>query len=302
MYCRKALILSLLAASSASCSEPPPAAGPFQQAGEAALAWTAKIVEFGPRPPGSEAHRKQQALVIEALRVAGGGVEEIAFTAQTPKGPVAMKNVIAKFDGAGDRIIVISGHYDTLSRPDLRFVGANDGGSSTGFLLKLAEMLAERERRDDVWLAFFDGEESFVRWTGSDHTYGSRHQAAQWSVDGTVQRIKALINVDMIGDADLRLSYEEQSTPWLRDLVWDVGARLGYSQVFADRRPTYIADDHVPFLNLGIPAVDLIDLEYGGGNRYWHTEHDTMDKLSAASFGVMLHVVLETIDELAERP
>jgi Zn-dependent M28 family amino/carboxypeptidase len=149
---------------------------------------------------------------------------------------------------------------------------------------------------------FFDGEESFVQWTGSDHTYGSRHQAAQWSLDGTAQRIKALINVDMIGDADLRLVYEQQSTPWLRDLVWDVGVRLGYSDVFADRRPSYIADDHVPFLELGIPALDLIDFEYGRGNSYWHNEQDTMDKLSAQSFAVVLHVVLETLEALADRP
>jgi Zn-dependent M28 family amino/carboxypeptidase len=302
MYCRKALILSLLAASSASCSDPPPPAEPYPRAGEDALAWTAKVVALGPRPSGSEAHRKQQALVVAALRASGADVEEIAFTAQTPHGPVAMKNVIAKFNGASERVVVISGHYDTLSRPDLHFVGANDGGSSTGLLLQLAAMLRERELRDDVWLVFFDGEESFVQWTGSDHTYGSRYQAAQWSVDGTAERIKALINVDMIGDADLRLVYEQQSTPWLRDLVWDVGVRLGYSDVFADRRPSYIADDHVSFLELGIPALDLIDFEYGGGNSYWHNEQDTMDKLSAASFAVVLHVVLETLGVLADRP
>ncbi|MDA1313958.1 MAG: M28 family peptidase [Acidobacteria bacterium] len=302
MYCRKALIIGLLMAAAASCSEPPTVAGSFLNAGEGALAWTAKLVELGPRPPGSEAHRKQQALVVAALRATGADVEELAFTAQTPLGPVAMKNVIAKFYGASDRIVVISGHYDTLSRSGLHFVGANDGGSSAGLLLQLAEILAERKLQDDVWLAFFDGEESFVQWTGSDHTYGSRHQAAQWSVDGTAARINALINVDMIGDADLRLVYEQQSTPWLRDLVWDVGVRLGYTEVFADRSPAYIADDHVSFLQLGIPAVDLIDFEYGGGNSYWHNEHDTMDKLSAASFGVMLHVVLETIEQLAARP
>lgn len=304
IHCRKVILLSLLVASSATCSDPPPAAatGPYLQAGEQALAWTTKVVDLGPRPPGSEAHHKQQSLVIDALRATGATVEEVAFTAQTPHGPIAMKNVIAKFDGASDRVVVISGHYDTLNRPGLHFVGANDGGSSTGLLLQLAAMAAEKKLRDDVWLVLFDGEEALVRWSGSDHTYGSRHQAAQWSVDGTAGRIKALINVDMIGDADLRLAYEEQSTPWLRDLVWDVGTRLGYADVFPDRRPTYIDDDHVSFLRVGIPAVDLIDFDYGGGNRYWHTEQDTLDKLSPASFGVILHVVLETINQLAGRP
>jgi len=293
----------LLAASSATCSDPPPAAtGPYLQAGKQALAWTTKVVELGPRPPGSEAHRKQQSLVIDALRSTGAAVEEVAFTAQTPHGPIEMKNVIAKFDGTSDRVVVISGHYDTLKRPGLHFVGANDGGSSTGLLVQLAAMLPEQELADDVWLVLFDGEEALVRWNGSDHTYGSRHQAAQWSADRTAERIKALINVDMIGDADLRLVYEQQSTPWLRDLVWDVGTRLGYTDVFANRRPTYIDDDHASFLRVGIPAVDLIDFDYGAGNQYWHTEQDTLDKLSPASFGVMLHVLLETIGELAAQP
>lgn len=304
IHCRKVILLSLLVASSATCSDPPPVAatGPYLQAGEQALAWTAKVVELGPRPPGSEAHSKQQSLVIDALHATGASVEEVAFNAQTPHGPIEMKNVIAKFDGASDRVVVISGHYDTLNRPGLHFVGANDGGSSTGLLLQLAAMLAEQELRDDVWLVLFDGEEALVRWSGSDHTYGSRHQAAQWSVDGTAGRIKALINVDMVGDADLRLAYEEQSTPWLRELVWDVGTRLSYTEVFSNRQPTYIDDDHASFLRVGIPAVDLIDFDYGDGNRYWHTEQDTMDKLSPASFGVMLHVLLETIGELATRP
>jgi Zn-dependent M28 family amino/carboxypeptidase len=299
MYGRKALIVSLLMTGTASCSEPP--AVPSSPEGERALAWTKRVVDLGPRPPGSEAHRRQQALVVEGLKAAGGIVEEIDFTAQTPKGPVEMKNILAKFDGAGDRVVVISGHYDTLNRPGLHFVGANDGGSSTGFLLALAEALSKRQLRDNVWIAFFDGEESTIRWTGSDHTYGSRHQAAQWSVDGSAEDIKALINVDMIGDADLQLVYEQQSTPWLRDLIWDAGARLGYDRVFANRSPTFIADDHSSFLALGIPAVDLIDFNYGPGNGYWHTEQDTMDKLSAESFGVMLHVLIEAIEELADR-
>lgn len=300
MRCRKALILALLASGVASCSEPPKVS--FARGGEKALAWTERVVALGPRPPGSEAHRKQQSLVVAALTETADEVEEVAFTAQTPQGPIAMKNIIAKFSGGSDRIVVISGHYDTMTRPEIDFVGANDGGSSTGFLLALAEILAQQQPRDSVWLAFFDGEEAIVRWRGSDHTYGSRHQAAQWSVDGSASRIKALINVDMIGDADLQLVYEQQSTPWLRDLIWSTGRRLGYEDVFANRQPAFIADDHASFLAVGIPAVDLIDFHYGLGNRYWHTEHDTIDKLSARSFAVMLDVVLETLNELAVRP
>jgi Zn-dependent M28 family amino/carboxypeptidase len=213
-----------------------------------------------------------------------------------------MANIIAEFSGITDRVVVISGHYDTFSRPGLHFVGAHDGGSSTGFLLALARLLSEDERKDPVWLVFFDGEESFRRWSGDDHTYGSRRLAAQWRRDGTAKRIKALINVDMIGDADLRLAYESRSTPWLRDLVRRTGNRLGYGRVFADTRPSYIEDDHYPFLEAGISAVDLIDFNYGPGNRFWHTEDDTLDKLSAASFSAMLHVVSEVRKELEKVP
>ena len=300
MRCRKVVALSLFGVGVASCSEQ--TAVPLLREGERALAWTAKVVALGPRPPGSDAHRKQQDLVVAALRETTGAVEEVAFMGQTPRGPIAMKNIIAKFKGNSDRVVVISGHYDTLRRPDIEFVGANDGGSSTGFLLALAEILSEQKLHDNVWLAFFDGEEAIMRWQGGDHTYGSRRQAAQWSLDGAAERIKALINVDMIGDADLRLSYEEQSTPWLRELIWSTGMQLGYEDVFADRRPAFIDDDHVSFLAVGIPAVDLIDFNYGLGNRYWHTEFDTIDKLSAKSFAAILHVVLETLNKLSQRP
>jgi Zn-dependent M28 family amino/carboxypeptidase len=105
----------------------------------------------------------------------------------------------------------------------------------------------------------------------------------------------------MIGDADLQLLYEGYSTPWLRDLIWETGNDLGYPTVFAQTTPSYIEDDHRPFLDAGVPAVDLIDFHYGPSNRYWHTEEDTLDKLSARSFGVMVHVVLETVQKLEQR-
>src|SRR5690606_29469100 len=125
-------------------------------------------------------------------------------------------------------ILVVSGHYDTLSRDGIDFVGANDGGSSTGALLALADHLAKQTRRDTVRLAFFDGEEAQVAWQNDDHTYGSRRLAAAWAADGTASNIAALINIDMIGDANLSVLYEGNSTPWLRDLVVSVAQRLGY--------------------------------------------------------------------------
>ena len=272
----------------------------WMAAGQAALGWARRVVQLGPRPPASEAHRKQQTLIEAELSRLGAEVDREPFTAQTPRGPIEMVNLIARFPAPSDRIIVVSGHYDTYHRPGLHFVGANDGGSSVGFLLALAGLLAERERENSVWLVFFDGEEAVVRWDQNDQTYGSRHQLAAWKRQGILPSIRALINVDMIGDARLGLTYERHSTTWLRDLIWRTADRLGYADAFPTGTDQYIEDDHLPFIDAGVPAADLIDFEYGPGNRYWHTEYDTIDKLSSTSFAITLHVVSETLGQLSK--
>ncbi len=288
---RLPLLLALLA-----CSSP---AQSFD--GQAALEATRRVVSFGPRLAGSPAHRKLRQWLTGELRPLKCELVEDPFTATTPLGPRQMTNLIAKFPGSSRRIVVVSGHYDTYAREGLHFVGANDGGSSTAFLLQLARTLAHAPHRASVWLVWFDGEESLVSWQGNDHTYGSRHLASKWKSEGVVEKILALINVDMIGDAELSLVYELESTAWLRDLVWSVAGRLGYSAQFSRRFRTAIGDDHVPFLEAGAPALDLIDFDYGPGNQYWHTERDTMDKLSARSFEIVGRVVMETIRTLEQR-
>jgi Zn-dependent M28 family amino/carboxypeptidase len=285
----------------AACTPASSTKAEFAEAGDAALAWTKRVVELGPRPAGSPAHRGLQELLVSELSKQDGQVVQEKFTAQTPRGAIGMNNIIAKFPGSSGKIVVISGHYDTYHREGLRFTGANDAGSSTGALLALAELLRGRQLVDDVWLVFFDGEESLVEWRGEDHTYGSRYLAGKWRNDGTASQIKAVINLDMIGDADLQLVYEENSTPWLREMIWGVAERLGYRQHFPREARGAIADDHMPFIEAGYSAVDLIDFEYGAFNRYWHTEMDTIDKLSAQSFAVILHVVSEILNELAKR-
>lgn len=283
-----------------AAAQGPSAAPAFD--GSAALEATRHVISFGPRPTGSAAHGKLREWLRSELRPLECEIVEDSFTANTPLGTRGMTNLIAKFPGPSGRVVVVTGHYDTYDRPGLRFVGANDGGSSTGFLLQLARSLARLPHRDSIWIVWFDGEESLVNWEGEDHTYGSRHLAKKWKADGTLDSVLALINVDMIGDADLRLIYELNSTPWLRDLVWSLAARLGYSRQFPRRSASAIEDDHLPFLEARLPAVDLIDFDYGPGNSYWHTEHDTLDKLSARSFEIVGQVVLETIRALEQRP
>jgi glutaminyl-peptide cyclotransferase len=292
------IAVALLAFAGLSCQAQAPPATPaaeYRLAGERALDWTKQFVELGPREAGSDALRAQQSLIAVGLEKLSCRVEEDAFIAATPVGALRMKNIIARFgDPNAESVIVVSGHYDTLRQSD--FVGANDGGSSAGLLMALAERL-DGSDAPAVWLVFLDGEEATVSWNGDDHTYGSRHLAGRWAADGTAQRISALINVDMIGDADLSLLYEGNSDSKLLGQVWTVAERLGYAAHFP-HRIGYIEDDHLSFTAVGIPSIDLIDFEYGHGNSYWHTSSDTMDKLSANSFAVMLHVLEQAIEEL----
>ncbi len=281
-----ALILAAL--SCTARSQPASVPEEYRRAGRAALEWTGKFTALGPRPAGSEALRAQQRLIAGALGKLSCSVEEDAFAAATPLGMLPMKNITARFGGRGaERVVVVSGHYDTLRQEG--FVGANDGGSSAGLLMALAERL-DSKAGAAVWVAFLDGEEALVRWSATDRTYGSRRLARRWQADGTARRIEALINVDMIGDKDLSLVFDRNSDPALMERVWSIAAELGYERHFP-RRVGYIEDDHLSFAAVGIPSIDLIDFNYGPGNAYWHTAEDTMDKLSADSFAVILHVV-----------
>ena len=301
MY-RPQIVMALALSACVACQAQSTVPEEYLEAGERAYELTAEVVALGPRPSGSAANAEQQRLIAEKLRRAGCDVQQIGFQAETPKGPVAMKNILCRFGGTSRRPVVISGHYDTYARPGLEFVGANDAGSSTGLLLAMAERLKGRALADPVWLVFLDGEESTVEWSGLDHTYGSRKLAEMWVADGTKERVKAIINVDMIGDRDLKLLYEGNSTPWLRELVFDTAHRLGYAEQFPKDAPGYIEDDHIEFLTRGFPALDLIDFEYGFFNGYWHTEADSMDKLDARSFAILLHVLEESLHQLTTRP
>jgi Zn-dependent M28 family amino/carboxypeptidase len=215
----------------------------------------------------------------------------------TPLGQTPMKNIIARFPGKSGNTVVITGHYDTKSMPGTFFVGANDGGSSAAFLLEMAKVLAHEPRKDEVLLVWFDGEEAVAQWSEYDSLYGSRHLAERWAGDSTLAHIKALINVDMIGDRNLDILKDMSSAGPLRELVWSVADRLGYGKHFL-RYDSSVEDDHIPFLRRGVNALDLIDLDYGPNNSYWHTNEDTVDKLSAESFQIVGRVVAETIKEL----
>jgi glutaminyl-peptide cyclotransferase len=261
--------------------------------GRDAFALTRRAVAFGPRADGTAAIQKLRTLIRAQLADSGCEISSDAFTANTPDGPIPMENIIAKFPGKSGRIIAVTGHYDTKNLPG--FVGANDGGSSTGFLLELAAVLRTRPRTDAIWLVFFDGEEARHDWSDTDSVYGSRHLADKWETEGALSKVKALINVDMIGDKNLKLVWDTGSSASLRELVWNAADSLGYTRYFP-REGGPIEDDHLPFVEKGVPSLDLIDFE--SQSTFWHTARDTMDKLDAASFQIVGDVVLKALGEL----
>ncbi len=260
--------------------------------GQRAFEQVRKAVEMGPRPSGSAAIQKLQTHIHTELRGCRCEVTDDDFVGHTPDGDVPMKNILARFAGSGDGVVVVSGHYDTKRMAG--FLGANDGGSSTGVLLELARVLAGAQRKSTVIVVWLDGEEAVRTWSDADSLYGSRHLAARWQSEGVIPQIRALVNVDMIGDKQLDILEEGNSNPSLRNKIWAIAAELGYSRSFLNTGSP-MDDDHLPFLERGVPAVDLIDFNYGPANRYWHSTEDTLDKLSPGSLEVVGRVLVELL-------
>ncbi len=272
-----------------------PAKGGF----DSARAWEhlRKQVGFGPRPSGTPAIVETRKYIVEQLKASGIEAKEQAFIGMTPLGEVSMANVIATIPGRRPERLVLASHYDTKLYREFRFVGANDGASSTAALLELGRLLKARQNELTIELLFLDGEEArMTEWRGTDNTYGSRHyvQAAQKS--GSLKTLRALVLLDMVGDRDLLIKRDSNSTPWLVDTIWAVAARLGHSSTFSSQL-TVIEDDHIPFLRAGVAAVDIIDLE----NPTWHTPQDDLEHVSARSLQVVGDVVLAAIPEIEKQ-
>jgi glutaminyl-peptide cyclotransferase len=277
--------------------EAPPAEQTGGFDGKRAFAHVAKQVGFGPRPSGSVAIGQLQEYIQSELRSCGCQVDVDSFTADTPVGRLPMKNIVAKIPGDKAGIILLATHYDTKLLPN--FVGADDGGSSTGVMLELARVLCAERGHYQVWITFFDGEEAVKEWSDTDSRYGSRQMAAKMAMSGELAKIKALLLADIVGTHTPHFKREADSTNWLVDLVWGVAKKLGYGNVFLDESME-VSDDHDPFLKRKVAAVDVIDLQnYPGGDvYYWHTAEDTLDKISAKSLAISGHVLLESVKRL----
>jgi Zn-dependent M28 family amino/carboxypeptidase len=275
-------------------SGPPPA---FD--GDRAMQYVKDIVKLGPRPLGSANHKKVEDYL--AARLKGDDVENDVFTADTPVGKFPVHNVIAKFPGNKDGIIVIASHYDTnYPLRDTPYVGANDGGSSSALLLELANQLRGKTLDGySVWLVWDDAEEAMKPDTEvpflDDSLYGIEHIAQKWQTDGTLKKVKVFLLADMIGDADLNIDRDGNSTPWVESVVQEAAKRLGYQSHFFGRTLPNVSDDHIPFVKRGVPSADLIDFDYGYNDVFWHTPQDTVDKLSPKSLEIVGSVLLEAV-------
>lgn len=261
------------------------------------------IVAFGPRWDGGKGQQRMGEYIHAKLK--NDRVEEDAFVADTPAGKIAMRNIVAKFPGTSDGIIVLGSHIDTnYPLRNTSFVGANDGASTTALLLGIADQLRGKKLQGySIWLAFLDGEESIpsstpgdLRWVSNQALYGSRHLAAKWQQDGTARKIKAFILADMIGDKDLDIQRDAGvSAPWLEDLILQAAEKLGYQSYFFAQTLNGLEDDHLPFARAGVPVADVIDINYGYNDSYHHTTQDTLDKISPKSIQIAGDVILETI-------
>lgn len=240
--------------------------------GASAMRFAQAQCAIGPRPPGTPENVKTGDFISQSLPKSWT-VEEQTFAFRG----VPIRNIIAK-RGQG-RLVIIGAHYDTRPRadndpidPNAPILGANDGASGVAVLLELARVLPQNLNKE-VWLAFFDAEDS-GNINGWPWSVGADHLAASLTT-----KPEAVIVLDMIGDKDQQIYYEANSNPTIQQALFAEAARLGYAANFIPTIKYSLTDDHTPFLVRGYPAVDVIDFDYP----YWHTLQDTCDKIGSES-------------------
>lgn len=268
--------------------------------GEKALAEVAALVQISPRDAGTGGARRAAVHLESRLKDLGLKASIDTFSEETPAGKMHFNNVLGRLPGKTKRLIVLASHFDTKSGISPTFQGANDSGSSSGVLLELTRMLSKQPLETEFLIAFLDGEECREQYGPTDGLHGSRHLAQQLVESGGAQYVEAVIVLDMIGDRDLKVTVPRNGTQSLIKELFYASHEVGTRSAFGLGKGS-ILDDHVPFLLAGMPAIDVIDFEYGsapGLNDYWHTEEDSLDKLSAESLQKIGDTVLQMIKNL----
>jgi Peptidase family M28 len=264
--------------------------------GDKAFAHVQRLVNFGPRPAGSEALEKSRVYVEDQLQRSGWRVTRQAFSDDTPRGKIQFVNLIAQFSGEGNAAspsFLLCSHYDTKMFDTVRFVGANDGGSSTGLLLELARVIGQHPNlARKIELVFFDGEEAYEHFSDTDGVYGSRYFARQLQKDA--KQFRGGLLFDMVGDRSLGITLPADSPAAMARDIFAAAAALKLRDYFSyfDRD---LIDDHVPLNAIGIPTLDIIDFDFP----WWHTEGDTIDKISAQSLQIVGSVALYYLAQFA---
>jgi glutaminyl-peptide cyclotransferase len=264
--------------------------------GEKAFAHVQRLVDFGPRPSGSEAIEKSRHYIEDQLRRSGWQVKRQVFIDDTPRGKVQFVNLIAQFPGQGNAApsFLLCSHYDTKTFDAIKFVGANDAGSSTGLLLELARVIGQHPNlAAKIELVFFDGEEAYDRFSETDGLYGSRYFARQLQ-GSSAKQFRGGILFDMVGDRSLDVTLPVDSPPEIAKDIFAAAEALKLRNYFTylDRE---MIDDHSPLNAIGIPTIDVIDFDYP----WWHTEGDTIDKISPKSLEIVGSVALYYLSEFA---
>jgi glutaminyl-peptide cyclotransferase len=269
--------------------------------GAKAMAETEALVGIVPRDAGGGGARRAAVMLDSKLKALGIKTTIDTFSEETPNGKMFFNNVLGRIPGKTKRLIVLVSHFDTKSGISKDFQGANDSGSSSGVLMELARVLKERGPYETEFLiAFVDGEECRTQYGPHDGLHGSRHLAQQIYDAGGAKLVEAVIVLDMIGDKDLNISIPQNSMRKLVKELFFAAHELGVRPQFRIG-PGNILDDHVPFQIAGMPAIDVIDFDYGsasGKNDYWHTTNDTLDKLSIKSLQTVGDVVLKMVENL----
>jgi glutaminyl-peptide cyclotransferase len=258
--------------------------------------------DFGPRPPGTDAHEKTRQYLVGELKRCGLAVKEQTFTASYLDVDYSFTNIIAEYrsrrSDASDKTILLCAHWDTREQAEQELdeenrtkpiLGANDGASGVAVLLEIARLIKESPPKSSVTIVLFDGEDLGESTLGGMF-FGSKHYASTLKKPYPTYGIL----LDMIGDAQLRVPkeyYSHRRAPQVVAKVWDAAAAAGHGSIFVDDVGTPIIDDHIQLLDAGIPCIDVIDFNYA----YWHTLKDTPDKCSAESLQAVGDTVVRVI-------
>jgi glutaminyl-peptide cyclotransferase len=302
---RRRLLATVLLLAAAGCGpapQPPRAVDPATFDAEHAFFELRSLVAITPRDSGTPGAEKAAFHLQRRLQALGVEAQIDVFTNRSPQGMTVFRNVIGRIPGTSTGLVLLASHYDTKSGIGPGFQGANDSGSSSGVLLQLARVFAKGPRLGpELQFVFFDGEECMQSYGPNDGLQGSRHYARRLVDEGRNDEVLGVIVMDMIGDQNLTVTLPRNGTSRLMTAVLNASYAENARNKFS-LHPFEIGDDHVPFLELGMPAVDIIDFDYGsapGRNDYWHTLEDTVDKISVESLGIIGRVVIRVVNDLA---